>query len=159
MGYNPEKISDEKAKMEAPTASFRSAGRKMLARPDLRPETTPAPGAYNPRKISRSQDSLKRRGGAQRPSSMFSNFGLDRFGRPYVPKTLIGSVPGPGSYHNAIPPVEIEPAKSVWALSNTGRAVGASRPRKTRMVKPPGPAFYKPNMKPRKSFHLNVERK
>ena len=131
----------------------------MLARPDLRPETTPAPGAYNPRKFSRGEGGRKRQGGVQRQSSMFSNFGSDRFGRPYVPKTLVGSVPGPGSYHSAVPPVDIEPATSVWALSNTGRAVGAARPRKTRKVKPPGPAFYKPNMKPRKTFHLNVERK
>merc|ERR1712070_949793 len=88
---------------------------------------------------------------AAQPSSMFSNNMQNRFGQPYVKRTMVDATPGPGWYGKE-GERERGVASSSFFMSGTGRSGDNGR-------KAPGPAFYKPENPTKKSFLLNATRK
>ena len=88
----------------------------------------------------------------------FGSLGSDRFGRPYARKTTQDPNPGPGAYGNHT--MDTRPralASSSAFLSETKRGIEAQLGGGG--GKPPGPAFYRPRHKMKKSFMLNAARK
>jgi hypothetical protein len=84
-------------------------------------------------------------------TSVFSNTNTDRFGNQYQPKLVKEAVPGPGSYYSD---KKLQPStvtSSVF-LSNSKRG-------DTKVVRPPGPAYYNPKNVDSKSFLLNAKGK
>lgn len=131
-------------------AVFRSTEPKLSK---LYPATSrgiPGPGAYMKDRLPK-QTGVKE---AHKPSSMFSNQQCDRFGIPFERKTVDDDVPGPGAYAPTIKTVPRVSASSHVFLSNVNR-LGT----KSKAVKPPGPAFYKPAPISKKSFLLNASRR
>lgn len=137
-----------------PNAAFRSSSEKV-SKELFYPEKTkfgklPGPGSYDAPEADRAArvDLVA----AAQPSSAFSNNMQNRFGQPYVRKTVQESTPGPGWYgqeaenHRAV-------ASSSFFMSATRRdGSGVAQ-------KPPGPAYYKPDLVNKKSFLLNATRK
>jgi len=88
-------------------------------------------------------------------SSVFSNLNCDRWGVPFERKTMDDNVPGPGAYSKPVVHTTTRvSASSHVFLSNVHRLGNRSKG-----VKPPGPAFYKPSQVPKKSFLLNAARR
>ena len=88
----------------------------------------------------------------------FGSLGSDRFGQPYARKTTQDPNPGPGAYGNHT--MDARPralASSSAFLSETKRGIDAQLGGGG--GKPPGPAFYRPRHKMKKSFMLNAARK
>ena len=88
----------------------------------------------------------------------FGSLGSDRFGRPYARKTTQDPVPGPGAYGNVTEDTAPRALASSSAfLSETKRGIDAQLG--AGGGKPPGPAFYRPRQKMKKSFLLNASRR
>lgn len=99
--------------------------------------STPGPGDYSP--LEKNE--------YFRPSSMFVPTDKNRFGVVVKPKVL-ENTPGPGTYDK---PLEIEKTPVTGAVFKSG----SERKWLNTEKKPPGPAFYKPMIQPKKkSFHL-----
>jgi len=136
-----------------PMATFRSTSAKVTKELFYPEETAfgklPGPGAYNTQQaaLAARTDLV----GLAQPSSTFSNTGQNRFGRPYAPKVVEASTPGPGWYGSEKErPRGI--ASSSFFMSATMRGTGGgASPAK----KPPGPAYYTPANTMKKSFLLN----
>ena len=106
-------------------------------------EAAPGPGYYS---LSSSMD----RGSL---NASFERSGLDRFGRPMKVKVSQFSVPGPGTYNLHPKDLEKSPVNSSAFMSESDRDP-------LKIVRNPGPAFYRPIIiAKKKSFHLNAERK
>ena len=100
-------------------------------------ETTPGPGDYE----------TSNKEGGFRPSSMFASSEKNRFGEAVKPR-VSEYTPGPGEYSKAAV-VEKAPVTGAVFMSESERKWFTTE------KKPPGPAFYKPMMQPKKkSFHL-----
>ena len=98
---------------------------------------TPGPGDYNPNSI----------GEPVRSSSMFIVSEKDRFGHAIKPR-VVDITPGPGYYGKN---------EHIEKTQVSGAVFMSESERKTFITekKPPGPAFYKPLIQPKKkSFHL-----
>lgn len=137
-----------------PHAAFRSSSEKV-SKELFYPEKTkfgklPGPGAYDSVEAARAArtDLVS----AAQPSCVFSNNMQNRFGKPYVSKTVQESTPGPGWYGQ-----EAEKPRSV--ASSSFFMSGVRRDGVQLSQKPPGPAYYKPDLVNRKSFMLNATRK
>merc|ERR1719231_1477471 len=136
-----------------PHAAFRSSSEK-ITRELFYPEKTaygklPGPGSYE---VDESERAANRDlVAAAQPSSMFSNNMQNRFGQPYVKRTMVDATPGPGWYGKE-GERERGVASSSFFMSGTGRSGDNGR-------KAPGPAFYKPENPTKKSFLLNATRK
>ena len=89
---------------------------------------------------------------ANKNGKSFGGAGHDRFGKPYLKKTIDDDPPGPGSYYR-IRNREVKLVSSSWGLSKSKRGIEAQLGGSKR---PPGPAFYKPSTTSRKSFMLNA---
>eukprot|EP00946_MAST-07B_sp_MAST-7B-sp1_P000428 g428.t1 len=88
----------------------------------------------------------------------FGSLGSDRFGKPYARKTTQDPVPGPGAYGNHTQDTRPRALASSSAfLSETKRGIDAQLGGGG--GKPPGPAFYRPRLKMKKSFMLNAAKK
>ena len=103
------------------------------------------------------QDQRRLVSDSKRDGLHFGSLGSDRFGQPYARKTTQDPNPGPGAYGNITEDTRPRALASSSAfLSETKRGIagvlGGSR-------KPPGPAFYRPRQKMKKSFLLNASRK
>lgn len=109
----------------------------------------PGPGSYK----SRAPGLEVRVKEPDRASSFFSNTQHDRYGRPYVRKVTTGDTPGPGAYTADVTAEAPRlTAASATFLSASDRGADPFR----KAVRPPGPAFYKPEPVGRKSFLLNA---
>lgn len=124
--------------------AFRSRsqrGNELIPRNHL---FTPAPGQYD----GMSKPIRPKTEGAK-PSSMFANTSLDRFGRPYLRRTLDEETPAPG-YYDPQPFGALSKSGAVSAFKTSVRKDREAR----RAV--PGPAYYTPNkVADKRSFHLN----
>ncbi len=108
---------------------------------------TPGPGAYEGKTVA------PKRRGEDRGSSFFSNEGHDRFGRPYNKKSTEQVAPGPGSYASEYRYVEKQMVGGSAFKSNVPRIS------RNRGAKPPGPAYYRPEVQnAQKSFLLNTKK-
>jgi len=137
-----------------PHAAFRS-GSEKVSKELFYPEKTkfgklPGPGSYDTQEADRAArvDLVS----AAQPSSCFSNNMQNRFGQPYVRKTVQESTPGPGWYGQ-----ETEQKRAV--ASSSFFMSGVRRDNAQGAQKPPGPAYYKPDLVNKKSFLLNATRK
>ena len=92
---------------------------------------------------------------ANKNGKSFGGTGHDRFGKPYMKKTIDDEPPGPGSYYRMTEPGRALVSSS-WGLSKSKRGIEAQLGGTRR---PPGPAFYKPTKAMKKSFMLNAARR
>lgn len=136
-----------------PHAAFRSSSEKV-SKELFYPEKTkfgklPGPGSYDAQEADRAArvDLVS----AAQPSSCFSNNMQNRFGQPYVRKTVQESTPGPGWYGQ-------ETSQPRAVASSSMFMSGVRREDGTGPQKPPGPAYYKPDLVNKKSFLLNATR-
>jgi Sperm-tail PG-rich repeat len=98
---------------------------------------TPGPGEY--------YTSLKN--DQPRPSSMFASTEKDRFGQPVKPR-VTEVMPGPGHYAKPDAISKVPVSGAVFMSESERKCFTTEK-------KPPGPAFYKPMLQPKKkSFHL-----
>lgn len=103
------------------------------------------------------QDQRRLVSDSKRDGLHFGSLGSDRFGMPYSRKTTQDPVPGPGAYGNITEDTRPKGLASSSAfLSETKRGIEAVLSGGGR--KPPGPAFYRPRQKMKKSFLLNASR-
>ncbi|GBG32027.1 O6-methylguanine-induced apoptosis 2 [Hondaea fermentalgiana] len=127
------------------SSAFRSASQRGA---DLVPRSrlgTPAPGQYDGM-----SKPIKPKNETVHPSPMFANTGLDRFGKPYLKRTLQEETPAPGHY-GAIP---VDPISRAAAVSAFKTSVRKSMARAREL---PGPAYYSPTkVAEKRSFHLNA---
>jgi hypothetical protein len=94
---------------------------------------------------------------SKRDGLHFGSLGSDRFGQPYARKTTQDPVPGPGAYGNITEDTRPKGLASSSAfLSQTKRGIDAVM---GTGGKPPGPAFYRPRQKMKKSFLLNASKR
>ena len=92
---------------------------------------------------------------ANKNGKSFGGTGHDRFGKPYMKKTIDDDPPGPGSYYRMTERGRALVSSS-WGLSKSKRGIEAQLGGTRR---PPGPAFYKPAKAMKKSFMLNAGRR
>ena len=103
------------------------------------------------------QDQRRLVSDSKRDGLHFGSLGSDRFGMPYARKTTQNPNPGPGAYGNVTEDARPKGlATSSAFLSETKRGIDAVM---GVGGKPPGPAFYRPRQKMKKSFLLNASRK
>lgn len=122
----------------------------------------PGPGTYNSQDafLATKQDITL----ALHNSSAFSNINLDRFGKPYNPKTDNGEVPGPGWYEPSALPGGLGKDGIVGKPQGVFKSKSSrmhEEPKGTRASRPPGPAFYRPVAPQhlKKSFMINSNKK
>ena len=134
---------------------------------DVDLKATPGPGAYETTGGFESDVVFRTSVGTlvspRSPSSMFINGEMvDRFGRPLKGSPQIA--PGPGSYDVVLRSSEQARrggARSVFNSTSSRSAGPGELAVGTAHFKPPGPAFYSPNLSlgSKKSFHLNAKKR